>query len=89
MYSNGKLLTEEDADWERKFSDLFNLIRSQHGNSHHYGKGGTGKSMISAALATIGHEVVLADCDVDAANLHLLFDPIITEEQNLSPDRRQ
>lgn len=45
------------------------------------GKGGTGKSMISAALATIGPEVVLADCDVDAANLHLLFDPIITEEQ--------
>lgn len=35
LYSNGKLLTEEDADWERKFSDLFNLIRSQHGNSHH------------------------------------------------------
>ena len=33
------------------------------------GKGGTGKSSISAAFATLNGEVVLADCDVDAANL--------------------
>jgi MinD superfamily P-loop ATPase len=39
------------------------------------GKGGTGKSSISAAFATIGDRVILADCDVDAANLYLLFNP--------------
>lgn len=36
------------------------------------GKGGTGKTSISAALAFLAPEKVLADCDVDAANLHLL-----------------
>jgi MinD superfamily P-loop ATPase len=32
------------------------------------GKGGTGKSSISAAFATFSSDVVLADCDVDASN---------------------
>ncbi|MDT8899974.1 ATP-binding protein [Anaeroselena agilis] len=36
------------------------------------GKGGTGKTSISAALAYLAPEKVLADCDVDAANLHLM-----------------
>ncbi len=44
------------------------------------GKGGTGKSSISAALATISGPVVLADCDVDAANLYILFEPSHEEE---------
>jgi MinD superfamily P-loop ATPase len=44
------------------------------------GKGGTGKSSISAAFATLNGKVVLADCDVDAANLYLLFNPIHEEE---------
>jgi MinD superfamily P-loop ATPase len=44
------------------------------------GKGGTGKSSISAAFATLNGEVVLADCDVDAANLFLLFNPVHEEE---------
>lgn len=44
------------------------------------GKGGTGKSSISAAFASLQSPVVLADCDVDAANLHLLFDPVCDEE---------
>jgi MinD superfamily P-loop ATPase len=40
------------------------------------GKGGTGKTMITAALAHLLNEsLVLADCDVDAANLALLLDP--------------
>ncbi|MGD9995219.1 MAG: ATP-binding protein [Salinivirgaceae bacterium] len=45
------------------------------------GKGGTGKSSISAALATLNHPVVLADCDVDAANLYILFNPVHETEQ--------
>lgn len=38
------------------------------------GKGGTGKTSLSAAFATLGQNVV-ADCDVDAANLHLILQP--------------
>ncbi|HOT93723.1 MAG TPA: ATP-binding protein [Methanoregulaceae archaeon] len=40
------------------------------------GKGGTGKTMVTAALAHLlqGH-LVIADCDVDAANLALLLNP--------------
>lgn len=45
------------------------------------GKGGTGKSSISAAFATIGEKVILADCDVDAANQYLLFNPSNEEEE--------
>jgi len=45
------------------------------------GKGGTGKSSISAAFATLSDKVVLADCDVDAANLYILFNPTHEEEQ--------
>ncbi|OPZ97586.1 MAG: Sporulation initiation inhibitor protein Soj [Bacteroidetes bacterium ADurb.Bin408] len=41
------------------------------------GKGGTGKSFISAAFATLNKKVILADCDVDAANMHILFEPVI------------
>lgn len=42
------------------------------------GKGGTGKTMITAALAQLlPGSLVLADCDVDAANLELLLNPKI------------
>jgi MinD superfamily P-loop ATPase len=36
------------------------------------GKGGTGKSTIVASLSLLVAEKMLADCDVDAPNLHLL-----------------
>jgi MinD superfamily P-loop ATPase len=45
------------------------------------GKGGTGKSSITAAFATMGNRVVLADCDVDAANLHIIMNPEIEESE--------
>lgn len=45
------------------------------------GKGGTGKSSISAAFATIDKNILIADCDVDAANLYLIFEPTIEHEQ--------
>ncbi len=44
------------------------------------GKGGTGKTSLAGAFAFLAKEKVLADCDVDAANLHLLLDPKITAE---------
>jgi len=43
------------------------------------GKGGTGKTILSAAIATLAPNKVMADCDVDAANLYLLLKPEIEE----------
>ncbi len=39
------------------------------------GKGGTGKTSIAASLAALAGRAVLADCDVDAPNLHLVLAP--------------
>jgi len=40
------------------------------------GKGGTGKTSIAASFAYLGNsDVVVADCDVDAADMHLLLNP--------------
>jgi MinD superfamily P-loop ATPase len=39
------------------------------------GKGGTGKTSIVGSLAALADDKVLADCDVDAADLHLLLSP--------------
>jgi len=39
------------------------------------GKGGTGKTSICAAFATLNENIILADCDVDAANLHIIMQP--------------
>lgn len=40
------------------------------------GKGGTGKTSITASFAVLaGTGVVVADCDVDAADMHLLMQP--------------
>ena len=43
------------------------------------GKGGTGKTSIAAAFASLAKNAVLADCDVDAADLHLILKPDIKE----------
>ena len=40
------------------------------------GKGGTGKTSITASFALLGEKnVIVADCDVDAADMHLLLQP--------------
>ncbi|MDF1576711.1 MAG: hypothetical protein P1P86_16110 [Bacteroidales bacterium] len=44
------------------------------------GKGGTGKTSVTAALATTGDNLVLCDGDVDAADLHLILKPKILEK---------
>ncbi len=44
------------------------------------GKGGTGKTSLAGAFAVLTQEKVLADCDVEAANLHLLLEPQIVSE---------
>lgn len=44
------------------------------------GKGGTGKTSIAACFAQLASGAVLSDCDVDAADLHLVLTPEILEE---------
>ena len=39
------------------------------------GKGGTGKTSIVASFAALSSNKVVADCDVDAADLHLILSP--------------
>jgi MinD superfamily P-loop ATPase len=39
------------------------------------GKGGTGKTSLVGSFAVLASNKVLADCDVDAANLHLILNP--------------
>ena len=44
------------------------------------GKGGTGKTILTASFASLAENAVFADCDVDAADLHLLLKPVIKEK---------
>ncbi len=44
------------------------------------GKGGTGKTSIVGSLAALAASKVMADCDVDAADLHLLLQPSVLSE---------
>jgi len=43
------------------------------------GKGGTGKTSIVASFAVLAQKKVLVDCDVDAADLHLVLKPVARE----------
>jgi len=46
------------------------------------GKGGTGKTSIIAAFASLVENKVLCDADVDAADLHLIMDPEVKEHHD-------
>lgn len=46
------------------------------------GKGGTGKTSLTGALARLFTGKIIADCDVDAANLHLILMPLRIVEEN-------
>jgi MinD superfamily P-loop ATPase len=43
------------------------------------GKGGTGKTVLTASFAALAKSKVMADCDVDASDLHLLLRPQIKQ----------
>ncbi len=51
------------------------------------GKGGTGKTVLTASFAALGGEHVVVDCDVDASNLHLLLHPQVKESRSFSGRR--
>ena len=48
------------------------------------GKGGTGKTSIVASFAALAKDTVISDCDVDAADLHLILTPQIKEKGDFS-----
>lgn len=46
------------------------------------GKGGCGKTTIAASFAALAENPVIADCDVDAADLHLVLQPTLRESSD-------
>jgi len=52
------------------------------------GKGGTGKTSILAAFASLAKSKVLCDADVDAADLHLIMNPQIRERHDFESGHR-
>ena len=48
------------------------------------GKGGTGKTSVTAGFAALADRAVLADCDVDAADLHLVLKPRTYKSEDFS-----
>jgi len=52
------------------------------------GKGGTGKTSLVASLATLAERPVLADCDVDAADLRLVLEPEIIRSGNFTGGKK-
>jgi len=48
------------------------------------GKGGTGKTVLASSLARLSGSRVVADCDVDGPNMHLLANPTVLEEGTLA-----
>jgi MinD superfamily P-loop ATPase len=48
------------------------------------GKGGTGKTTLTASFAVLAKNAVVADCDVDAPDLHLLLHPEVIKQQEFT-----
>ncbi len=51
------------------------------------GKGGTGKTILAASYASLARNAVVADCDVDAPNLHLLLQPRALESGSFTASK--
>jgi MinD superfamily P-loop ATPase len=52
------------------------------------GKGGTGKTSIVASFAALEGRKIVADCDVDAADLHLLLRPEIIHRESFKGGKK-
>ncbi len=52
------------------------------------GKGGTGKTSVTASLIPYFRDTLLADCDVDAPDLDILLEPQITRKETVSASRK-
>lgn len=52
------------------------------------GKGGTGKTSLLASFAALAEGAVVADCDVDAADLHLVLSPAVEHRETFFGGRK-
>ncbi|MFB3893264.1 MAG: ATP-binding protein [Phycisphaerae bacterium] len=52
------------------------------------GKGGTGKTSVVASFAALAGNAVLADCDVDAADLHLVLEPTVVRREDFTGGKK-
>jgi MinD superfamily P-loop ATPase len=52
------------------------------------GKGGTGKTSLLGAFASLANDAVLCDADVDAADLYLILEPEIRKRQDFQEGHR-
>ncbi|MDI7247236.1 MAG: ATP-binding protein [Bacillota bacterium] len=52
------------------------------------GKGGTGKTSLVGGFAVLAENKVLADCDVDAADLHLILKPTVRETREFYASKK-
>ncbi|MCE5266009.1 MAG: ATP-binding protein [Deltaproteobacteria bacterium] len=52
------------------------------------GKGGTGKTSLVAAFAALAERKILVDCDVDAADLHLVLNPRVESREDFSGGKK-
>lgn len=52
------------------------------------GKGGTGKTSLVAAFAALAERKILVDCDVDAADLHLVLNPRIERREDFTGGKK-
>ncbi|MDD3777586.1 MAG: ATP-binding protein [Actinomycetota bacterium] len=48
------------------------------------GKGGTGKTTVASNFIKLAHDHIAVDCDVDAANLHILLEPELKKQEEFS-----
>lgn len=84
IYSRGQCLIHE-PQWADLFKKLGERIvtevnqRKNGGDNMKQmaiisGKGGTGKTTVAAAFAELAEQMIVADCDVEAPNLHLVLE---------------
>lgn len=52
------------------------------------GKGGTGKTSVASSFAYLAENKVMADCDVDAADMHLILDPVVVSDKGFEGGRK-
>jgi MinD superfamily P-loop ATPase len=52
------------------------------------GKGGTGKTSVAASFFALAERAAVADCDVDAPDLHLVLDPRVLERGPFAGGRK-
>ncbi|MCF7792051.1 MAG: ATP-binding protein [Victivallales bacterium] len=86
-----KFKSEEEIDVNKYFTDKYksrNIPENKKELMIISGKGGTGKTTVSAAFSVLAKErknvSVFEDCDVDAADLHLLLNPEVLKDKDFS-----